>query len=89
MPREPKKIDQMFAFVVEEEDGGEGVAAWRTSTGWMPLVGADMQRVESLRHVAQLIADTTGRPIKLVKFSQLETVEQLRPKEWDDLERRS
>jgi hypothetical protein len=66
------KIDRMFAFVAT--DGGpddEGVCAFLDPRwgAWMPMVGADMARVESLRAEAQAIANRTGKRIELLEFS--------------------
>ncbi|GAJ00969.1 unnamed protein product [marine sediment metagenome] len=44
---EKLKIEQMFAFVACTEEG-EGVIGFKGSDGWMPMVGADMDRVKSL-----------------------------------------
>lgn len=66
-----QRIDEMFAFVaVDEEDGTEGVCSvWMSpEEGHMPLIGADMNRVESLRPAAELIARQTGLTVRLVKF---------------------
>lgn len=46
MPR----IEEMYAFVAEDSGpDDEGVVGMATKSGWMPLVGADMARVESLK----------------------------------------
>lgn len=48
------KIDEMFAFIIEDsgpED--EGIIGISTPSGWMPLVGADMKRVDLLRPMAR------------------------------------
>ncbi|GAH63566.1 unnamed protein product [marine sediment metagenome] len=72
MPR----IEQMYAFVCEDsgpED--EGIIGMQTGMGWMPLVGADMARVESLRPIAQGIGRKIGKKVTLVHFSNREDVE--------------
>ena len=69
MPR----IEEMFAFVAEDsgpED--EGLVGMKTEHGWMPLVGADMARVESLKPIARGIAAATGKKIKIIHFTQRE-----------------
>lgn len=73
-------IDEMFAFVSDDPDG-EGVCAVHTATGWMPLMGADLARVESLRPIAQAIADQTGRRIRIVRFTTREEVGTIVPAE--------
>lgn len=69
MPR----IEEMYAFVAEDsgpED--EGLVGMATSSGWMPLVGADMARVESLKPIAKNISARTGKKIKILHFTQRE-----------------
>lgn len=74
MPR----ITEMFAFIVEDtgpED--EGVIGFRTSTGWVPMVGADMKRVESLRPIARQISMETGKKVKLIHFTNREDLDEI------------
>ena len=61
-------IKRMFAFIVEGEDG-EGVCAFKTAEGWMPMVASDIKRVSSLIPYAQGIANDTGKIVKLCEFS--------------------
>ena len=69
MPR----IEEMFAFVAEDSGpDDEGIVGMNTGAGWMPLVGADMARVESLRPIARTIAAETEVRIKLLRFTQRE-----------------
>ncbi|GAJ01744.1 unnamed protein product, partial [marine sediment metagenome] len=61
------------AFVAEDlgpED--EGIVGMGTKAGWIPLVGADMARVESLKPIARNIATQTGKKIKLLHFTHRE-----------------
>lgn len=74
-----KRIDEMFAFVAEDTDG-EGVCSFHTPEGWMPLVGADVGRVDSIRHIAQAIADRSGRTIRVLRFSVREELELIEPR---------
>lgn len=72
MPR----IDEMYAFVSLDANGDEGVCAhFSPSYGWMPLVGGDMSRVESIRPLAVNIAKQSGMKITLVKFTGRTEVE--------------
>lgn len=72
MPR----IEEMYAFVAEESGpDDEGVVAMKTELGWMPLVGADMARVESLKPIAKGIARGTGKRIKLLRFTNRDELE--------------
>lgn len=76
MPR----ITEMWAYVIEDsgpED--EGVVAARVGGEWMPLVGADRARAESMRPFAVEIGRRLGKPIRLVRFTDREGVEVLVP----------
>jgi hypothetical protein len=73
MPR----IERIFAFIAEENPQDEGVVAMKIGTNWMPLVGADMARIESLRPIAQDIAKATGKTIKLIVFETRKELEYL------------
>lgn len=76
------KIERLFAFVVEDNGpDDEGVAAFHISGSsmFMPMIGADMDRVESLKSQARLIARATGKPVKLVEFSQRTELEVIEP----------
>jgi hypothetical protein len=67
----------MYAFVAEDTGpDDEGIISAPAAVHGpfhtrapMPLVGADQGRVESLKPIAQRIADVTGKPVKLLLFS--------------------
>ena len=65
------KIDRMFAFVMADNGpDDEGVMGVQLSNGnWMPLVGADMARVCSLRPIADQVAAKVGKPYKILEFA--------------------
>lgn len=42
---------------------------------WLPLVGADEERVKSLRPVAERIARTTEKRVVLARFKEREDLE--------------
>jgi len=78
MPR----IEEMYAFIAEDTGpDDEGVIGIQTEPGtdgqrlWLPLVGADMARVNSLRPIAQGIGRKIGKKVTLVHFSNREDVE--------------
>ncbi len=73
-------IEQMYAFVVVDDDGTEGVPAIDNGKGMiMPLVGADMARVESLRPYVESMAKSLGKPVTLMRFSVREELEVIEP----------
>jgi hypothetical protein len=69
------RIDSVHAYVVLAENGDEGIAAFHTGEGWMPMICADWTRVESLRPMAEALARKTGQEIRLVKFANRTDVE--------------
>lgn len=73
-----RRIDEMFAFVAEEKEG-EGVIAVHSPMGWLPLVGANMARVESLRPYAKEVAMRSGQKVRLLRFSAREELGVLEP----------
>lgn len=70
-------IEEMYAFIsYDKDDKDEGICAFHSGYGvWMPMVGADMKRVESLKPIAKQIANMTGKRIKICKFSAREVIE--------------
>ena len=76
MPR----ITEMFAFVVEDSGpDDEGVPAIETPRGVLPLMGADTQRMMSLKPFVQHLANQMNKPVRLLKFTTMEEVEVLTP----------
>lgn len=58
----PQLIERIFAWVCPDGEGGEGVAGASIGMTMMPLVGADQERMESLRPIAQDICNgSAGR----------------------------
>jgi len=75
----PKKIDELWAWVREDQGDGEGVLAAEMvldgRTMFVPFVGADRERIESYRAQAQDIARRTGRKVHLIRYSTREVIE--------------
>ena len=76
------KIEAMYAYISHEkgDPDEEGVTAFLPglSDQWVPMVGADEERMASLRPMAQELANASGQTITLVKFSvrtDLETID--------------
>lgn len=67
------KIEQMYAFVAVQ-DGDEGIIGFNSpgSGGWVPLVGADMARVEDYRIIARKIGEMSNIEVQLLKFTNRE-----------------
>lgn len=76
MPR----IDTLYAFVAEDTGpDDEGVIGMLTTDGWLPLVGADMARIDSVRIAAEQIARDTGKRVKLLQFTNRVEMEEINP----------
>jgi hypothetical protein len=73
----PQTIDALYAWVATEPSGDEGVCSMQLGAVHMPLIGADMDRVKSLREHAELVRQATGYPVRLVRFSRREDLEEL------------
>jgi hypothetical protein len=71
------KIDEMYAFVAcDEDENDEGIMGFRGIDGaWVPLVGADVARVESLKEIAKGIGEVTGKKIFIKRFKLVSTEE--------------
>lgn len=77
----PLKVERVFAFLGVDDSGDEGVLAWPMPDGSiMPLLGADMTRVDSIRKMAQMVCDARGVDVRLAIFSVREDRETLKPK---------
>lgn len=64
------KITELYAFVATDPDGSEGIMAFRSGDHWMPMIGADLARVESLRPLADRIAKATGQQYEIRYFTR-------------------
>ena len=74
---EPKKVTEVWTWICEEEDGGEGIPAFGQGGLMMPLVMADRERIEAMEDIAAKLQKLSGRPFKLVKFSQMEVIKRI------------
>ena len=72
------KITEMFAFVMaDKNEDDEGVIGFYSAQagGWVPMVGADVDRVKSLKKEADRISTQVGKPYKILKFKLVEEIE--------------
>jgi hypothetical protein len=75
------KVNEIWAYLsVDPTDGNEGVIAAPIGSLTMPLIGADKERMISLKPIAEELAKRSGIEIKLVKFSRREVVETIKGK---------
>ena len=77
MPR----ITEMFAFIAcDTSEDDEGITSWRSPEGILPMVGGDVDRVGSWMARAQHIADVTGKPVRIYKFTHREQTGEVTPR---------
>lgn len=63
------KIQEMYAFVADNGPEGEGIMGFKgPDGGWVPLVGADLTRVEQLKEIADQISKAAGIPYRILYF---------------------
>lgn len=77
----PKKITSLYAWIATEADGGEGLPAMHTVIDgqeyFMPLMGADMARIKSLRGKAELVARRGNVRLRLCRFQLVDELDEL------------
>ncbi len=72
---EIKKIEQMYAFVVEDpSDKTEGIVSILINGVWLPFVGADVTRVNSYIPIVDEITKKANVNYKILFFSNREDV---------------
>ncbi len=63
------RITELYAFIAKDKDGHEGIMGFRGPDGaWMPMIGADIERVEHLKAVADKLA--AGQKYEIRYFTQ-------------------
>jgi hypothetical protein len=76
-PGTGQSIDAIYAWVATEPDGGEGICSTQIGPMHMPLIGADMDRINSLKSRAEMVRHITGYPVRLVRFGSRDDLEVL------------
>jgi hypothetical protein len=75
---EMPKITEMYAFVTSDkqpEGKDEGVIGFLTPEGsWMPMVGADLDRVKSLIPIADKICKSQGITYRIYHFTNVRDI---------------
>lgn len=75
-------ISEVWAYVsVDTTDNTEGIMAFETSTGWMPMLAADLARLIHLESMVQEMVDKSGIPARLIKLSNRTDVKLIEPKQ--------
>ena len=67
----PFEIQTVTAFVMSGDNGDEGILGVQLpDTGeWVPLIGANSERIQSLYPQAMELSKIAGRPFKVLQFS--------------------
>lgn len=78
---EPKQITSLYAWIASEAGGDDGIPGIELVIDgqcmMMPLIGADMERIESLRPAAANIKVETGVRMRLCRFQLADELEEL------------
>lgn len=74
------RIRTIHAITAIGQDDEEGVCAFATPAGPMPMIAANEERLTLLKTVAQEIADETGQVFKITRFSVREDIGEIRSK---------
>lgn len=69
-----KIIDEIFAFTIITEDDIEVVPAIELGDFIHPMVGSDMDRIQSLTGLAKKVQSDSGKTIRLYRFSNKEEI---------------
>jgi len=67
------KVHELWAYVAEDEQGEEGIVSYPTELGVMPLIGADRERMKSLRRWALAASLARGKPVELRRYHLVES----------------
>ena len=70
-------IKELFAYIAEEEQDSEGIIGMVSNIAgvgqsFVPLVGANMERVDRYKDKAIQIGKITGKTVKLKRFKLIE-----------------
>lgn len=71
-------ITEMWAYIAQTPEG-EGVVAIKKGIAWMPLVGADLERIQSMRPMAERLAKQSGQRMTLVRFTTRTELDVIEP----------
>lgn len=63
------RITELYAFIAKDKEGNEGIMGFSNGGQMMPLIGADIDRVESLKPIADRIAALNGIEYELRYFT--------------------
>jgi hypothetical protein len=74
------KIDVLYAYIsVDKDENDEGVIAIISQGQLVPLIGADLKRMESYRPYAEILSKKNGKKIRFVKFEKRTEISVMEP----------
>lgn len=77
MSKPGDRVEELWAYLVIDKDDIEGIiSAYMPALGNVPLVGADKERMDSFRFLAEETAKTIGVKVQLVRFHGREVLEE-------------
>lgn len=74
-----EKITVLYAYIATDDKNEEGLCAFKSNVGWIPMVGADLARLEVLRPFAETVAKESNKRVELRRFVGQEIVEIIHP----------
>jgi hypothetical protein len=76
-----RRIDSAYIFLVKNDEGDEGVAAFYNPTRKRlePLVASTEEKLEEMTELAQGMVTLNGRPMLIAHFTQREDVSEIVP----------
>jgi hypothetical protein len=75
-------IHDLYAFVAVHSDGDEGIIG--IGDPMLPMIAADLTRLQRLRPYAQQVADASGLTVRLVRFTTRTELDVIAPTEGED-----
>ena len=76
--RRGDRVTEVYAWLaIDPRDNCEGIVAGTMDDTWVPLIGADRERIESYRSIAERAGRLSSQTIKLVRFTQREELKVL------------
>jgi hypothetical protein len=78
-PPATQPITELFAYVMIDDAGNEGICATTVGTTSMPLVFGYQRIAEKAMPFAEELTRKTGKTIRLVKFTTRQELRVIRP----------
>lgn len=74
-----KEINEIYAFFLTDAKDREILAAVKKGNDYVPLIAANKTRLKVLQPLAKQLADSSGMPIKLVRYTGREEINVIAP----------